>query len=58
MKKWEYLTIEVPYFSPKRPKVFGKVLMDDLNALGAEGWELVAITSGRWEVACFKRLIE
>ena len=36
---WEYLT-----WSPKR--VTENV--DELNRLGAEGWELVAVTTGHW----------
>jgi hypothetical protein len=57
MTKWELHFVLSPFFRPKATKVGpdvgalweehgrdGRTAIDELNDLGAEGWELVAVT--------------
>lgn len=46
MKKWEYYSISVSYVNKSK---------EEMDKLGAEGWELIAVDSAR---AYFKREVQ
>ena len=45
MKKFEYRTVEVPVKSIWTGRINHESLLDQLNALGREGWEVVSQSS-------------
>lgn len=49
MQKWEYRIIDNPANNKQGTQI-------TLNGLGAEGWELVCVTSDDWYI--FKRPVE
>lgn len=51
--KWEYKALPAPQIEKLAPKKSKDKLMDGLNTLGEQGWELVAVTGSFPEMGGF-----